>query len=705
MSRLLSVPCSTLARALGAAALLLAVPVVAVAQIPAPAPEPVPVGEAPLVSFVPRPETVLVEQTADHPTLGNTLVTLVLAGAEVERLKAETGRYDLLAVGPDGQQVVFRDDGLEGDAAPRDFEFTAVGHIDVAELAARAEEERTTQTRGENRVPVFSQRAVTGQATVEPFDIEAFESGARVELSRSLSISGSATNQEDVRAPGEPAVITAAAVVPGTNQFQDRVLMIRNPAVVADPTRTFDPCTNAGTPMGVWTFGHLMTAMANQPVTGINPSTFVETWLLHWASNQNINSFTVPSRTDINTLIADWRAASGGPGSPLNLSIAPFRLLAINPRIDLRTTTGGGGGYGATGSGNFLDAGEARFTFGVVLPASYTASKAAFFNEQIIPPAGNNCHATPFSVIFEYRVPKCHCEDVREWARQWRRLNLFVPGSANYNGLLERLTRVFIDASRNPTRPSRSAIGQTRTNEIAMTQGPPPFDWEIREFQLRMMPSSFLLETTTADSPHDSFNNTNTFGNFVLDTINGVAGPAVPLFYPLGSGQNFLGANPISPNLNTFWNAPNLNVANPPEDQGRHLASLGTCNGCHNRETNTIFVHIDPNTPGLPAGLSLFLTGTVPPVTDPAGSGTVREFDDLARRELDINAVARMICGHFRRLRLHPIFGPIIGPLASDGTEVRSIAAAASAAETDPAAPHLSVAPEDFLRETVQQVH
>jgi hypothetical protein len=693
------------------AAALVLVPVLAAAApapSPAPAPTPAPQVNAALVSFVPRPDAVFLEQTADHPDLGNARIILDLRPGEVERLKKETGRTDLLAVGPDGQQVVFRDDGQEGDATARDFEFTGIAELDLAELEERSVTDRTTIDRGETRtVPTFDQRTVTGTTTSEPFDFEGFAAGERVPLSRSLTISTASTTQESAGAPGEPSVITAAAVVPGTNQFQDRVLMIVNPAVIADPTRTFDPCTGAGTPMGPWTFGHLATAMANQPVTGINPSTFVETWLLHWASPQTINSFTAPTRADINALIADWRAASGG--GDLDLSIAPFRLLAINPRVDLRTTVGGGGGYGGTASGAFLDAGEARFTFGVVLPSTYGASKAAFFNEQIIPPAANNCHATPFSVIFEYRVPRCKCEDVRAWARAWRRLNNFVPGSATYNGLLEGLTRQFTDANRNPTRPNKNAIGQLRTNEIAMTPGPPPFLWEIREFRLHMMPWSFLLENTAADTPHDSFNNTITFGNFVLETIAGTAGPSVPLFYPLGSAQNFLGVNPLSPNLNTFWNAPNLNVANPPEDQGRHLASLGTCNGCHNRETNTTFVHIDPNTPGLPALLSQFLTGTVPPVVDPAGSGTQREFDDLALREIDINAVANMICAHFRPVILAPV-GPIIvgpiGPLGSDGTEVQSIAAAAtSSATTDPDGPQLAVAPEDFLREPIQQVH
>ena len=58
--------------------------------------------------------------------------------------------------------------------------------------------------------------------------------------------------------------ITAAnPIVLGTNAFQERALIIRSTAVVQDPNRTFNPCTNGGNRKGVWTFNHLMTQMAN----------------------------------------------------------------------------------------------------------------------------------------------------------------------------------------------------------------------------------------------------------------------------------------------------------------------------------------------------------------------------------------------------------------------------------------------------------
>ncbi len=647
-----------------------------------------------LTSFSPRPDAVFIQQEAGFPDLGNTRVVLALGSDEVERLKATTGRSDLIAVGGHGHHVVFRDDGEFGDSAKEDGHFTAIADIDPADLAERSVVNRTNETEGENVVPVFDGRAIVGHEEATPFDFEAFLSGQLVRVERSLSVSRAGSVREGASGDGVRST-SAPVVIPGTNQFQDRVLMITDPAVVTDPLRTFNPCGSVGTPMGAWTFGHLMTEMANQSATGINPSTFVETWLAHWLANQPINGFNVPDRNvAITALLKDWHEASAG--NDLDLSIAPFRLLAINPRVDLRTTTGGTGGYGGSASGLFLDGGEARFTFGVILPKGYPRSKAVFnFN---VPVGTLPCQVTRFSVILEYRVPKCECEDVRDWARSWIELDSFVPGTNDYNARLERLTRTFTDAGANPARSNRSAIGQVRSNEIALQ-----IPWEIREFQLRMMPWSYLLETTTADSPDDSFNNTVTFANFLFDVIAGTAGPPIPLQYPLGTPNPFLGANPQTPNpATTFWRAPGFNPPGTPiEDATRHAASLGTCNGCHARETDTIFQHIESFQPVPPAVLSGFLTGIT--VVDPAGSGTIREFDDLERREADINAVALTICSRIRPILHGPILPGPVGPLRSDGHEVMSMSAAS--VEPDPAAKTMSVPIDEFLREPVRQVH
>lgn len=99
-----------------------------------------------------------------------------------------------------------------------------------------------------------------------------------------------------------------------------RELMITDLSVVEDPTRTFDPCTNSGTPMGAWTFGKLMTDMANGKV---DPARMVEDWLKLWTTDQAVNTFNVPNReAGINIhLLSTWKRTSNGE---LDLSQAPF---------------------------------------------------------------------------------------------------------------------------------------------------------------------------------------------------------------------------------------------------------------------------------------------------------------------------------------------------------------------------------------------
>jgi hypothetical protein len=412
--------------------------------------------------------------------------------------------------------------------------------------------------------------------------------------------------------------------------------MITDVGVVQDPARTFDPCTG-GNPNGVWTFKHLITEMAHQSTSGIDPAVFAEQWLQHWLSNQTINTFTVNARPNMSFILNNWPRKSDGT---LDLDKSPLRLLAIVSRLDLAAVRGGGSGYG-TRTGDFLDGGEARFIFGFL----------------------DQCNPLPFSVIFEFRVPKCHCLEVRSWARQWISLANYTLGSSAYNARLERITEQFVRADAAPTRPNGSAIGQVRTDEIFLA-GP----WELREFQLDQRFFSFLHEKTTADTPHDSFNGGPGFADWVRNGVipglpNNV--PKVPLiFSPHG---NFLGANPQEPTALFHWDAPSLDICgNLLERQGRFTASLNSCNGCHSGETGTPFVQVDPSTPlGTPAFLSGFLTGIN--VNDPAmvarGCPTVdvHHFDDLDRRELDIRRKARMSCFH-----AHPIKASLVRASLAD---------------------------------------
>jgi hypothetical protein len=637
---------------------------------------------------LPPPSEVLIQKTSAFPERGNVLVMVRLSSQQLAAKQAD-GTRAFITLGDLGHQVILRDDGQQGDATSGDGVFTGIGMIHDADLQARAQADQAALQAGAGSIPRFTGRSISGQKLQTAFDYAGFQAGKAVRFDRAVVRLSSAPSPTLASSRG---FVKAVNSTNPPSQFAERVLMIRDVGVVTDPGRTIDPCTGFGNPNGVWTFGHLMTEMANQTASGIDPSLFTENWLKNWVINQNINSFPVPSRPQMQAIIDQWRADSGG--GRLDLAKAPLRLLAIVNRVDLRRTTAGGGGYSTNVSGNFLDAGEARFVFGFVLKPGWRL-QGGYSSADAPRIHSNGCQALPFSVIFEYRVPKCHCEAVVEWAQRWVDLNNFVPGTPDYNDRLERLTEQFVRANANPTRPNGSAIGQVRTNEIAL-QGP----WQLREFQPTQFPWSLLNETTTADTADDSFNNTPLFANWILTQIApALTGPpwdqpvpAVPLFF----GGNFLGARPEAPGPGFFWNAPGLNLAIAQQNWARHRASLNSCNGCHTGETNTIFVHVDPSTPGLPAALSGFLTGNNVP--DPAFGNPIRAFNDLARREIDIQQLAGLSCFGMATANV----AIVQQSLRTSGTLPADVFAGT------PPATHeslLSVGVDDFLRTVVLESH
>jgi hypothetical protein len=346
--------------------------------------------------------------------------------------------------------------------------------------------------------------------------------------------------------------------------------------------------------------------MANTPLTGISPSDFTISWLKTWLSPQSINGWTVAQRNQLlNQVINPWIAASGGGGT-LDLSKAPFRLLAIVNRVDLRQNLVYGGG----------SAGEGRFVFGVMSP---------------------NCQALQFTVIFEYGIKKRGCVDLRNWAKQWKDLDLNPIGSPAYNAALEAITEQFAKANSDPSKPNGSALNQLRTNEIALSS-----PWELREFQVAPKGdplAGLLKEVTVKQTPDLSLNNTITLVKYV-DTFTGdiLAGTyKVPPDFP--PGTHFLGGSALTPS-GMFWNNP----ASPTitNRQARFLFSLGTCNACHAGETQTAFTHVKPAPFGTPAGLSGFLTGIS--VVDPADGSPTRLFNDLQRRAVDLDALVNSRC-------------------------------------------------------------
>lgn len=563
----------------------------------------------PALRLPPVDDMEITPREAAGDPAGNALLSI--------RFREGSDLPDVLPLVVDKDQFVFK-----RDASDR-FRFNGMVRFDFDGFLREQQDRRTLITATKSTgAAAFNGRQSIG---VEQFE---FIDPAIIERARALSIA--------FRIPRFTISMPPSAVDPR------RELMITDLSVVNDPTRTFDICNNTGNPNGAWTFKTLMTNMANQPFTTFDPAVFTENWLQSWNVNHTINTFPVPARTNIGALVLNSWPRIGGK---LDLNRAPFRLLAIVNRVDLRGNQTYGGGA----------AGEGRLVFGVV-------------NRN----AAGGCSTTRFTVIFEYGVPVSGCTNVKNYGQQWVNLGNIALGSAAFNPALQAITDQFTTANANMNKPNRSALNQLRTNENALN----PL-WELREFVLpgRTPVATMLNIVSTKQTPHHTLNNTALLANFI-NTAPGVATgthtvPATWLVQPFLTGSNF--------NFNVsdaaVWNAPGALNTN------RHMMSLGTCNACHGGETRangspavvfpipngpeTSFVHIDVRLPAAQSNLSKFLVGTgnlaLPttfPKKDPINPTPQRDFGDLLRRQGDLANLMNSTCattGLLQAIQFQPL--------------------------------------------------
>ncbi|MBN1206472.1 MAG: hypothetical protein JXB05_16415 [Myxococcaceae bacterium] len=377
-------------------------------------------------------------------------------------------------------------------------------------------------------------------------------------------------------------------------------LVITSLSVVEDPVRT--------APGGAWHIGTLMKAMAGNQ----DPSTLARQWLKTWNTTQTVNGLTLPARPQMMTkVLGVWEQRSGGPNQPLDFSKAPFRLLAIVNRMDLRNPG--------------VQAGEGRFVFGV------------------LDAAGNPLE---FTVILEYALPGGTPEAIQAWARDWHELGQLGLSHPSYKVKLQALTDRFAKAGVMAGRPHGNALNQIRTNEVALAEL-----WEMREFVLT---STALQPATVKLTPDLGFENSNALRDFILANQADVLAErhTVP---ELLNGARFLASRAPVPEA-FFWRVPGV------PNEARHKFSLNTCSGCHSRETGTEFTHIAPRAAGQASVLSPFLRGIS--TTDPV-TAVSRSFNDLNRRAEDLKA---LVCGTQSGLTGESLTGESFGgfPAASN---------------------------------------
>jgi len=333
--------------------------------------------------------------------------------------------------------------------------------------------------------------------------------------------------------------------------------------------------------------------------------------------------------------VAPWLAASAAAGFPANtldLSIAPFRLLAIVNRVDLRQGTTYGGIVNNTAVPAALG-GEARFVFGVTDPSGAQLN---------------------FTVILEYAVPARTCDEVKKWAVRWANLDTLTLPSAAFNNALQLITDDFATANKDPSRPNKSAIHQVRANDFLGSQ------WALRQFNIDNGAGGnpgFLVQTPVAATPALSLNDSATLNKFILAVSSPASfcpnnasppGLTIPAFY---NGAAFAGGWAPEGFMDIggtgiVWDSDNPTTLTGSQLCVRHILSLNTCNSCHTLETGTSFTHVFPRGFNQASQLSGFLLGgasfipgekfTVPDFDFNDNPGVFYNYADLSRRIQDL---------------------------------------------------------------------
>jgi len=442
----------------------------------------------------------------------------------------------------------------------------------------------------------------------------------------------------------EPSTSRVESAVADNVVVPDKELVITDPSVIAAPDETvFDPAHPSGTTkFGAWSFGRLIHNMLpqDQRDSALAASQLVLRWLATWESPQAPNPAVSAARTraSIRLMITNpWKSASGcaDPANPatdascvLDMTQAPFRLMAIVNRPDLRIVAGDDTSIG----------GEGRFVFQVVGPTlGVNATTGALEVMDATP------RPQKFTVIFEYSLPVQDDGQTITWAQRWHGLGGKPFGTA-FNAHLLGLTRDFSGPDQDTRRPNGNALDQLRTNEVALMGARLPIDgfvagrqiWELREFHLTttdLAPHTMNLEPArdfdifkAAFVPPEGTRSSELVTYLAANAAAVLASRHV-LAPGMSANASLVGASPYG-----AWGK--LTNPNPPAIPSQGVAhalegvaidvrdsfALNTCAGCHRHETDTRpFMHVtfvaatEPTSSDDTVALSNFLSGEIAP--------------------------------------------------------------------------------------------
>jgi len=334
-------------------------------------------------------------------------------------------------------------------------------------------------------------------------------------------------------------------------QFSDETLLITRLDVTEHVIAKAD---------GPLSFKRMIESSTRPP---IDPRTTVETWLGKWGESRLVNGHVVPA-ANVDEMLLYW--PKEGPAANqdrIALDRAPFRLLAVLPRLDLRRVD--------------AEAGELRFVFGAFDP--------------------NTLAPRPLTIIFEFLV----AGSPEVWAERWMRLAQ-ISDADRYRSELVKLVDLALVSrlkgdAHSGARVIHPPIGQIRTNDFVMMT-----EWDLREFHWSEADLGFVA-MPVARTPAEAFRSSR--GSELVEWIN--ANSSAITVGEVEMPREFLGGHALVPHDNFRW----LVDAGVSED-ARKAFSLATCSGCHSGETDTRFLHIEPRWSTQPPVISEFLRREIP---------------------------------------------------------------------------------------------
>ncbi|MEO5768773.1 MAG: RICIN domain-containing protein [Polyangia bacterium] len=440
--------------------------------------------------------------------------------------------------------------------------------------------------------------------------------------------------------PGDEINVTRSALDGRlTDDLEQKSIILTALPIVENVGRTADPCLPltklAGAASKKWTMGYLLTQASSSSPTPTTASNFVKRWMSTWTepldgkvhmdgklypkvNGEIVEPNAEPGNKSTGQILNEAWQTNSGSKTTYKMDYAPFRLLAIVPRFDLRKRRRNGEGL----------AGELRFVFGAV--DNNKAHGCSTIGEN--------------TVILEYAVDRATENDVVAWAKSWLALANETLGSTTYLNKLDGLVQGVIQAGKGSgykgrdeqPRPNGSELIRIRTNEKRGSM----FAWHLREWEIvsdsRYNPNPATVKQTPSrvyKTPQDS-----TVGNWANDNAYEILHDTytVPTTTtPKLGGKDVNATEGDEPS--GVWDV------GFDDNEVRHAFAMNTCEGCHHTETDNIALHIETRDPGKDSLLSSFLTGVFEdgrPFSVQDTRGTKRYFHEAADRAADLRNLA-----------------------------------------------------------------